>query len=60
MMASALSVTLNDLRAARSAIRDVNLSPCTLSPYLSGRTDCKLYLKMENMQRAGSYKDRGR
>jgi threonine dehydratase len=26
---------------------------------LSGQTDCKLYLKMENMQRTGSYKDRG-
>jgi threonine dehydratase len=59
-MASAMSVTLNDVKAARTAIRNyVNLSPCTLSPLLSGRTDCNLYLKMENMQRTGSYKDRG-
>jgi threonine dehydratase len=59
-MASAISVTLNDVKAARNAIRSyVNLSPCNLSPHLSGRTDCKLYLKMENMQRTGSYKDRG-
>ena len=47
-------------RAARSAIRNyVTLSPLNLSPHLSGRTDCQLYLKMENMQRTGSYKDRG-
>jgi threonine dehydratase len=51
---------LNDVKAARNAIRNyVTLSPCTLSPRLSGQTDCKLYLKMENMQRTGSYKDRG-
>jgi threonine dehydratase len=59
-MASAISVTLNDVKAARNAIRNyVNLSPLNLSPPLSSRTDCKLYLKMENMQRMGSYKDRG-
>ena len=59
-MASAISVTLNDVKAARNAIRNyVNLSPCTLSPRLSGQTNCQLYLKMENMQRTGSYKDRG-
>jgi threonine dehydratase len=59
-MASAMSVTLNDIKAARNAIRNsINLSPCNLSPRLSGQTDCKLSLKMENMQRTGSYKDRG-
>jgi threonine dehydratase len=59
-MASAISVTLNDVQAARNAIRHyVNLSPLNLSPHLSSRTNCKLYLKMENMQRTGSYKDRG-
>ena len=59
-MASTISVTLNDIKAARTAIRNyVTLSPLNLSPHLSSRTDCKLYLKMENMQRTGSYKDRG-
>src|SRR5262245_22183460 len=59
-MASAISVTLNDVQAARNAIRQyVKLSPLHLSPHLSSRTDCQLYLKMENMQRTGSYKDRG-
>lgn len=59
-MASAISVTLNDIKAARSAIREyVTQSPCTLSPGLSGRADCKLHVKMENLQRTGSYKDRG-
>jgi threonine dehydratase len=59
-MAAPISVTLNDVKAARNAIRNyVTLSPCTLSPRLSGQTDCKLYLKMENMQRTRSYKDRG-
>ena len=55
-----ISVTLNDVKAARSAIREhVNLSPCNLSPRLSERADCKFHLKMENMQRSGAYKDRG-
>ncbi len=50
-MASPISVTLNDVKAARAAIRDyVNLSPCNLSPRLSAGTDCKLHLKMENLQ----------
>ena len=55
-----ISVTLNDVKAARSAIREhVNLTPCNLSPRLSERADCKFHLKMENMQRSGAYKDRG-
>ena len=58
-MASPISVTLNDVKVARAAIRDyVNLSR-NLSPRLSARTDCKLHLKMENLQRTGAYKDRG-
>ncbi len=59
-MASDLSVTLNDVQAARSAIREyVTLSPCNLSPRLSERADCKFHVKMENLQRSGAYKDRG-
>ncbi len=59
-MPSAFSVGLNDVKDARSKIREfVNLSPCNLSPHLSGELDCKLHLKMENLQRTGAYKDRG-
>ena len=56
-MASATSVSLGDIKRARDAVRDyINLSPCNLSPSLSGRSECKLHLKMENLQRAGAYK----
>ncbi|MBN9570295.1 MAG: pyridoxal-phosphate dependent enzyme [Alphaproteobacteria bacterium] len=53
-------MTLNDVKEARARIREfVNLSPCTESPRLSSQLDCKLFLKMENLQRTGAYKDRG-
>jgi threonine dehydratase len=60
MKMASISVTLDDVKNARSKIRDhVNLSPCNRSPRLSDRLDCQLYLKMENLQRTGAYKDRG-
>jgi threonine dehydratase len=59
-MASSVSVTIEDIRRAHRAIGEyVNRSPCILSPRLSEQTDCKLHLKMENLQRAGAYKVRG-
>lgn len=59
-MSSQLSVTLNDVKAAQGRIREyVNRSPCNLSSRLSSQFDCKLHLKMENLQRTGAYKDRG-
>jgi threonine dehydratase len=59
-MAAATSITLNDVKRARSAIREyVNLSPCILSPGLSAQSNCSFHLKMENLQRTGAYKDRG-
>jgi threonine dehydratase len=59
-MASATSITLNDVKRAHGAIREhINLSPCSVSACLSARSDCKLHLKMENLQRTGAYKDRG-
>ncbi len=59
-MANGISVTLDDVKAARSAIRKyIGVSPCVQSPGLSTRTGCALYLKMENLQRTGAYKDRG-
>jgi threonine dehydratase len=59
-MSAPLSVTLNDIKKARERIREhVNLSPCNPSPRLSERLGCKVFLKMENLQRTGAYKDRG-
>lgn len=54
------SVTPETIRAARSRIREgVLLSPCHLSHYLSELTGLPLYLKLENLQRTGSFKERG-
>jgi threonine dehydratase len=59
-MAHTISVTLDDIKCARTAIRDhTSLSPCVRSHSLSARSGCTLYLKMENLQRTGAYKDRG-
>jgi threonine dehydratase len=60
VQASPISITLSDVKEARRKIQDhVNLSPCNLSFGLSAQLGCKLYLKMENLQRTGAYKDRG-
>ena len=59
-MSAPISVTLNDVKEARGRIWEyVNFSPCNLSQNLSGDLGCKLFLKMENLQRTGAYKDRG-
>lgn len=34
-------------------------TPCVFSPFLSEVTGAKVYLKLENMQRTGSFKERG-
>ena len=54
------TVTLSSIQAARSRIGDaIHLSPCQLSHYLSELTGAHLYLKLENLQRTGSFKERG-
>ncbi|HRY87330.1 MAG TPA: threonine ammonia-lyase [Rubrivivax sp.] len=59
-MSSEISVSLADVQAALKAIREhVLLSPCKHSPKLSKRAGCDLYVKMENQQRTGAFKDRG-
>jgi threonine dehydratase len=51
---------LADIMAARSRIREVvNLSPCAHSRVLSERLGSELYLKLENLQMTGSFKERG-
>ena len=53
-------VTLRDVENARSRISDsVFLSPCAKSETLSRLTGCEVYLKLENLQMTGSFKERG-
>ena len=54
------SVTLATIEAARERIGDaIHLSPCQLSHHLSERIGLPIYLKLENLQRTGSFKERG-
>jgi threonine dehydratase len=53
-------LSLKDIRAAQQRIRDaVFVSPCPYTRTLSERTGCSLYLKLENLQMTGSFKERG-
>lgn len=53
-------VTLADIQAARRLIGDrIFYSPCARSETLSRMTGCELYLKLENLQMTGSFKERG-
>ena len=55
-----LDVTLNDIREARNRIGgSVYLSPCPPSPSISEISGQPIYLKLENLQRTGSFKERG-
>jgi threonine dehydratase len=54
------SVTLSSIQAARERIGEaIHVSPCHLSHHLSELTGLPLYLKLENLQRTGSFKERG-
>jgi len=53
-------VTLDDVRAALGRIRDrIYLSPCARSETFSRLTGTEAYLKLENLQMTGAYKERG-
>jgi len=53
-------VTLDHVRAALQRIREaINLTPCTRSHALSESTGSSLFLKLENLQRTGAFKERG-
>jgi threonine dehydratase len=53
-------ITLDDILAARERIGDaVYLSPCTRSEMLSRMTGQSVFLKLENLQMTGSFKERG-
>jgi threonine dehydratase len=53
-------ITFADVEQARKRIRDrVYLSPCAHSETLSRKTGTKCWLKLENLQMTGSFKERG-
>jgi threonine dehydratase len=55
-----LSIALADVVAARERLRDaIYYSPCPHSIMLSALTGQQVYLKMENLQMTGSFKERG-
>ena len=54
------SVSFTSIQAARARIGDaIHVSPCQLSHHLSELTGLPLHLKLENLQRTGSFKERG-
>ena len=53
-------LTLNDIQAALRRIRSsIYLSPCALSATFSESTGNEVYLKLDNLQRTGAFKERG-
>jgi threonine dehydratase len=53
-------VSLNDVQAALGRIRDrIYLSPCARTETLSRLTGTHAFLKLENLQMTGAYKERG-
>jgi threonine dehydratase len=55
-----LDVTLSGIERARERIRDfIFLSPCLRSAALTRMTGQEIYLKMDNLQRTGAFKERG-
>ncbi len=54
------AIGLADVQAARARLRgSIYLSPCPHSEMLSGLTGQHVYLKLENLQMTGSFKERG-
>ncbi|MBW4027859.1 threonine ammonia-lyase [Acidipila rosea] len=59
-MAEKQSVSLADVKAARRRIRDfIYLSPAPHSAELSQMTGQQVFLKLDNLQRTGAFKERG-
>jgi threonine dehydratase len=55
-----MMVTLEDVVAARQRIVDrIYVSPCARSETLSRLSTCQAFLKLENLQMTGAYKERG-
>lgn len=59
-MTSTQRLTLSDIRAAAQRLAGrVLVSPCAESAWLSELTGTTLFLKLENLQHTGSFKERG-
>lgn len=57
---STTMLTLNDIKSAMHRVRDaICVSACTRSHALSKLTGSALFLKLENLQRTGAFKERG-
>jgi len=55
-----VEVSLAEIKQAEQRIRDfIYFSPCQLSADLSGMTGQQVYLKLDNLQRTGAFKERG-
>jgi threonine dehydratase len=53
-------VSLNEIKLAEKRIRDfIYFSPCQKSEDLSAATGQQVYLKLDNLQRTGAFKERG-
>src|ERR1700731_2975887 len=53
-------IQLSDIQTALARIRaDIRISPCTHSETFSGLTNNSIYLKLDNQQRTGAFKERG-
>lgn len=53
-------LTFAEIEEARERIRgSISMTPCSSSTLLSKRTGSKVYLKLENLQITGSFKERG-
>jgi threonine dehydratase len=57
---AALDVSLSGVERARERIRNfIFLSPCLRSAAITQMTEQEIYLKMDNLQRTGAFKERG-
>jgi len=53
-------IQLSDIQAALARIRsDIRISPCNYSETFSGLTHNEIFLKLDNQQRTGAFKERG-
>jgi threonine dehydratase len=59
-MIACVMIQLSDIRAALERIRgDIRVSPCTHSETFSKLTGNSIFLKLDNQQRTGAFKERG-
>jgi threonine dehydratase len=53
-------IGLTDIQSAHNRIRDsIRVSPCPVSEAFSGLTGSEIFLKLDNQQRTGAFKERG-